>query len=136
MRKRNKRNINKVIKAISNEALLFNMGKHCIGFGYRPLNDAFNQFNIGYNICGTASCISGWSNFFRLTENGGKVESFDDLKDDFEAGKWLGLNPSSLVYLFYGVGAQIPLNKITKAHAVAVIKHWKETGIIDWRVEK
>lgn len=90
---------------------------------------ADSGFNMNFfaHTCGTPSCIAGWA--VHLARPGTYPEN-EEL-----AQEWLELNNQQARQLFWGEGTKRAfLPDITPAHAAFALRHFAETGTVDWRL--
>lgn len=123
----NRENILKVAQAIEDAAkpdakpeFGFNMA------GFRAIRGYWPD-RTGHD-CGTTCCIAGWA-----AGTGG-----DGWQIEARARERLGLTISEANRLFFAEDAEgnisTDLEKVEPAHAVAVLRHLAETGVVDWTV--
>jgi hypothetical protein len=138
----NKKNILRVADAIEKGELV----KRGIGFNMQVMTATTNHYLCDrLDSCGTVACLAGWAHGLRYPRRSinrliadAKIET-DAETGDFGGVTWvsgaefLGLDFDQAHELFLpsGVG---PWDKITPAHAVAVLRHLAETGEVDWTV--
>ncbi len=124
----NKKRVLKLANFIENreiKSLGFNMMYYVSEIN--PEND-----NSGHG-CGTAACIAGWcyammTSLKKLTEEYGT----NDIK--WCSSSYLELTLNETFELFLPMGRRIPLGDITPEHAVATLRHFAETGKVDWNI--
>lgn len=136
--KMNKRTILKVAKAIETAAKR-KEGLRGVGFNMDSyIADADEVRCDHVDSCGTVSCIAGWTCLVA-----GGLNDADSLREieatqsvyaiPRRAAEILGIDFETRYDLFTPHGAG-PWASITPAHAVAVLRHLAETGVVDWSV--
>lgn len=97
------------------------------------------SYDADNNLCGTACCIAGAAVMFygSWTDVAAKVFADGPHKSTWatEAGKLLGLNEGNALRLFAPLYVESgPWDDITPAYAARVIRHYADTGTVDWAV--
>lgn len=83
--------------------------------------------------CGTVACIGGYAAILSASE--GKVASGGGgWRVESLGCEWLGLSDTDSMRLFYGEGYRYGMGSITKKRAIAVLKHFLDTGKINWNI--
>jgi hypothetical protein len=77
-------------------------------------------FNMSVWQCGTVACI------------GGHLCWMYGLDGVIECRKALGIDSRTADDLFFMENAGLNYDDVTKAHAIRVVKHLRDTGIVDW----
>ena len=126
----NKDNVLAVADAIEKHSipkLGFNM---CV-FGAKADSAFADRTDKSGHGCGTVACIAGTARTLRT----GRI--FLIRVSRFRWSKeadWLGLDENDANELFFAAAANIDLEDIEPAQAVAVLRHLAETGKVDWSV--
>ena len=86
--------------------------------------------------CGTPACICGWANALRTPPNRTPVYG-----NTLGARHWLGLTHDESEFMFFGrwayqavAKAAMPLERITRKHALAYLDKVIETGQVGQRI--
>lgn len=88
-------------------------------------------------LCGTPSCLWGWAEWLRR-DKPEKIEITPEYSGNVD--EWLGLDLYQSDALFIPEDPTARYSgdhfrrTITPAHAAAVVRHFRDTGEIDWRV--
>lgn len=127
----NEANIRKVIEMIENEAHYFNMKR----WGSVP-SDALEAKPVPPNVCGTPSCIGGWTEAIMSFEKGlpRNIDLGSELtiKDEHIAD-WLGISEEQSDELFFpDLQDAYAAYNATREQAVAHLEYIIETGEVDW----
>lgn len=97
----------------------------------------------GTHPCGTSACIAGYAVILQRAERGATAGTFHGWKD--MGAEWLGLSEPQAYALFTpqpfsnAVGPDRLMRGregVTLGEAIRVLKHLRETGLVDWRVAK
>ncbi len=148
----NKERILRVADAIEKHELAW------LGFNMEQFfGDVVDEFpesvdRSGYE-CGTVACIAGWSEAVRLTDlglsddvlpiylfgrngnvySGLSIDQWPENSIPSQAAKWLGLTGAQASALFF-VGGGAIWSQVDAAQAVRTLRHFAETGAVDWMV--
>jgi hypothetical protein len=136
-------NIDKVIAFLEAETTAFDMSS------WMAAEDETNPSAI--NLCGTAACIGGTCDIVRTLNADGLTFNWNTAEDDSaDMISWLteGFNTSLDEYeisrfLFHPRVIDVAEfqsmpgepGHITRPHAVAALRHFRDTGKIDWNVK-
>ena len=105
--------------------------------------DKFSMHDYRFK-CGSPACVAGWANEQRLDDEGNRseVRFFNEGPTAF----YLGLSgrnidamfsPSISSFCDYSFGAAEGSEcHITATHAAACLRHYADTGVVDWNAAK
>jgi hypothetical protein len=128
----NRENVLKVADAIERHSIKnlgFNMGYFM--FDADPTS-SWARDNSGHS-CGTIACIAGWTRCVRTGRRFARTGAGPDEFPWQREADWLGLDTEAGYTLFL-TDDELPLEEITSAEAVAVLRHLADTGEVDWSV--
>jgi hypothetical protein len=93
--------------------------------------------------CGTVGCITGFIMWKYLGARYNEPPAYSSMHpelpsgtpaQDWDAGAWLELPPPVWDQLFYGFNRAPSDLHITPQHSAKVIRHLRDTGVVDWRI--
>lgn len=135
----NKENIEKVISLIEIENNFFDMGmwgnEIALSYNYAETPPPKSEYTA--NVCGTPSCIGGWSEAVMKFERGDGING-GLTRDQEGVAEWLGLTYDQAEALFYPnsyaneEGEWVSPFYASREDSVKHLRHIIETGEVNW----